>query len=82
MSHYSRPVKTGIKLVVAYPTNGLPTIHQAGCSHAKGNRNIREAKPVEYDTEGIYVDDWYQVAPCAASGKGRVCVKYGDACNC
>lgn len=82
MSHYSRPVKANIALVVAYPTDGLPTIHQAGCAHAKGNRNVREAVPVTYDSEGVYGDDWYQVAPCAANGKGRVCTRYGSDCNC
>lgn len=80
MSHYSRPVKQDVDLVAAqlrdrygYPV-GTTTIHAAGCSHAKGSRVVAEAQPVEYDLDGVYADDWFNVAPCAAAGpKGLVC---------
>lgn len=74
MSHYTRPVKQDIDLVIAYP-NDDAVIHKAGCSHTK-HKAVREAMPTEYDAEGIY-EDYYQVAPCAADGKGFICTAGG-----
>jgi hypothetical protein len=79
MAHYARPVKQGIDLVVAVQKDrygyavGSSMIHAAGCVHSKGSRVVSEALPVEYDVDGVYADDWYNVAPCAANGKGLVC---------
>lgn len=69
MSHYARPVNADIALVTAYPTTGTAVIHAEGCSHAKGNRNVREAIPHSL-TEAVPYEDYYDVAPCAATGKG------------
>ena len=82
MSHFTRPVKQDTALVVAYPDLGSAVIHAAGCSHAKGSRTVRESLPFSYEDSLAYNDDWYDVAPCAADGKGRVCTEYGDNCNC
>lgn len=73
MAHYGRPVNTSLNLVSASPDSGTTVIHAEGCGHSKGSRTIRQASPHEYDAEGIYNDDYYDVAPCAATGKGFVC---------
>lgn len=68
MSHYQKPVKGGIALVIAYPTTGTAVIHADGCAHAKGNRNVREALP-HVLADAVPYEDYFDVAPCAAAGK-------------
>lgn len=70
-----RPVKQGINLVIAYPKPGEAVLHQAGCAHVN-RKAVHEAIPTDYDDNGTY-EDWYQVAPCAAQGKGFICTAGG-----
>lgn len=72
MAHHLRPLKD-VPLVIAYPDSGRAVLHAEGCSHAARSEKIRQGSPYVRDTENVYRDDWYEVAPCAAQGKGLHC---------
>lgn len=74
MSHFDRPTKQDIEMVVLITTNHDTIIHKTGCAHTF--RSVLHIN--DFDREGAKpYEDYYKVAPCAADGKGFVCDKGG-----
>lgn len=70
---YQHPIRTGIPLVIAYPTSGpaenYAQLHADGCNHVL--RYERRAPGPFAGDEHYYADDFFLVAPCAKAPKGR-----------
>lgn len=69
--NFSHPVKAQSVTVLTFgraAADRQTQVHAAGCAHeAKADQATkpREAAPFVHETETIYCDDWYYVAPCA-----------------
>jgi hypothetical protein len=48
-----------------YTTKGA-RLHAAGCQHRADSKGpVKDANTLVAETETVYVDDYYDVAPCA-----------------